>query len=353
MELVATVINRLGAELLTVIVGAGGSHDCAPKWVNPTNPGLQPPLASDIFAVRFQNILEHYPRVEAHSDEIRSQLDRGRNLESLLRDLLDSAARNGNNWCLDIPRYVRELFWTISEDFLRGSSKFDGLVRRTVEAGFESVLFVSLNYDLLLDSALERYDGEEFADIDSYISPGRKWSFVKPHGSVNWARILENCPKYGNGSFRAPSDLKEAPVFGSGIKVIRWNRHSHDFYVPRKSEDGYLYPEVVVPVEREKEFVCPPSHTALADAFVRQCGNFLLVGFSARDEDLLRLLNGMPARSRLTIVGRDDSHEIFRRICSFDRGFETKELSTLFWDEGFSAYVDSPELDRLGACGQG
>jgi hypothetical protein len=102
-------------------------------------------------------------------------------------------------------------------------------------------------------------------------------------------------------------------------------------------------------VEREKVFVCPPSHTALADEFVRQCGNFLLIGFSVRDEDLLRLLNGVPARSRVTIVGRGDSQEIFRRICSFDRSFEMKELSTFFWDEGFSAYVDSPELDGLGA----
>lgn len=353
MEPVASLMNRLGAELLTVIVGAGASHDCAPKWVNANNVRLQPPLASDIFGVRFQEILEHYPRVEAHSDEIRSQLDRGRNLEALLRDLLDSAARSGNNWSLDIPRYIRELFWTISEDFLRGSSRFDTLVRRAVEAGFERVLFVSLNYDLLLDSALERYDGEEFSDIDAYISPGRKWSLVKPHGSVNWARILENCPKYGDGRFRAPSDLKEAPVFGEGIKVIRWNRHSHDFYVPRKSEEGYLYPEVVVPVEREKVFVCPASHTALADEFVRQCGNFLLIGFSAHDEDLLRLLNGMPARSRVTIVGRGDSPEIFRRICSFDQSFERKELSTRFWDEGFSTYVDSSEFERLGVCEQG
>jgi hypothetical protein len=346
-------MNRLGAELLTVIVGAGASHDCAPKWVNANNARLQPPLASDIFGVRFQNILEHYPRVEAHSDEIRSQLDRGRNLESLLRDLLDSAARSGNNWSLDIPRYIRELFWTISEDFLRGSSKFDTLVRRTIEAGFEKILFVSLNYDLLLHSALERYGGEGFEDIDSYISAARKWSFVKPHGSVNWARILENCPKYGDGRFRAPSDLKESPVFSGGVRVVRWNRHSHDFYVPRKSEEGYLYPEVVVPVEREKVFVCPASHTALADEFVRQCGNFLLIGFSARDEDLLKLLNGMPARSRVTIVGRGDSSEIFGRICSFDRSFETKELSTLFWDEGFSTYVDSSELEGLEVCGQG
>ena len=183
--------------------------------------------------------------------------------------------------------------------------------------------------------------------IDSYISVARKWSFVKPPGSANWTTILENCPKYGDGRFRAPSDLKETPVFSGGIEVIRWNRRSHDFYVPRKSEGGYLYPQGVVPVEREKVFVCPPSHTALADEFIRQCGNFLLIGFSARDAYFLRFLSGMPARSHVTIVGRGDSSEIFRRICSFD------QLSTLFWDEGFSTYVDSSELERRGVCEHG
>jgi hypothetical protein len=173
----------------------------APSWINPANSRFQLPLASDIFAVRFQDILEHYRRVEAHSDEIRSQLKRGRNLESLLRELLDSAGRNGNNWPLDNPRYVRELFWTISEDFLRGSSQFDTLVRRAVEGGLERVLFISLNYDLLLDAALERYEAQEFADVDSYISPTRKWSLAKPHGSVNWARILENCHERWTRSF--------------------------------------------------------------------------------------------------------------------------------------------------------
>jgi hypothetical protein len=102
------------------------------------------------------------------------------------------------------------------------------MVRRTVEAGFEKVLFVSLNYDLLLDSALERYGGEEFEDIDSYISVARKWSFVKPHGSANWARILENCPKYGGTVVSALpailskhlSSLMESKSFdGTGIRM--------------------------------------------------------------------------------------------------------------------------------------
>jgi hypothetical protein len=343
-------MNNVGSKQLTIVLGAGASYDCSPSWINPANARFRPPLARDIFAIAFQDILAHYPRVEAHSDEIRSQLKQGKNLEALLRDLLGSAARNSNNWPLDIPRYVRELFWTISEDFVRGSSKFDTLVRLALEGSFEKVLFISLNYDLLLEAALERYDAHDFVDVDSYIPPRKKWLLIKPHGSVNWARILQNCPKYGDGRFRAPSDLREAPVFADGIEVIRWNRHSHGFYVPMKSVEGYLYPEIVAPVDREKEFVCPSFHTALTHSFVRECGNFLLIGFSAHDADILESLKAMPPRSQLTIVGSGDSREIFNRMCSFDRSFEAKELATFFWDGGFSTYVDSRSFEQLSAC---
>src|SRR6266478_9167968 len=43
-------------------------------------------------------------------------------------------------------------------------------------------------------------------------------------------------------------------------------------------------------------------------------------------EEVARCRAAQPA-GRVTIVGRGDSPEIFRRICSFDQSFERKELS--------------------------
>lgn len=220
-------------------------------------------------------------------------------------------------------------------------------MRRVLDYSFEKILFVSLNYDLLLEAALERYDGHEFAAEDSYVSDQKKWILLKPHGSVNWARILENCPKYGEGLFRAPSDLQEAPVFAPGLKVVRWNRRSHDFYIPRSNEGGYLYPEIVLPVDRPKEFVCPQCHTDQASAFVESCDKFLLIGFSAHDDDILGLLKAIPARSRLIIVSRGDAREIFLRMCSVDPSLTAKQVATSFYDDGFSAYVGSSQFEQL------
>ncbi len=332
---------------LTIIVGAGASHDCAGSANTQANERLRPPLAKHVFAETFQDILKNYPRVERRSDEIRTRLSKGENLEQILRDFWESAERNRNNWLLDVPRYLRELFWTISQDYLPGTSKYDTLVRCVLDYSVEKVLFLNLNYDLFLESAIEGYDGHEFATLDSYIPPDKKWALVKPHGSVNWARILENCPKYVGGLPRPPSDLQELPIFGSELKVILWNRHSREFYVPGSATGGYLYPQVVVPADRPKEFISPQTHVDKARTFLESCTDFLLIGFSGHDDDVLSLLQVIPPRSRLTIVSKGDARAIFSRIESSAPEFATKELAASFFDEGFSAYVDSDDFKKL------
>jgi SIR2-like domain len=333
---------------LTIILGAGASHDCVPTGITPANPKLRPPLARDVFAMTFDDILNHYPRVQGRSDEVRTRLKSGENVEGILKDFLDCAEHNKNNWFLDIPRYLRELFWTISQDYLPASSKYDTFVRRVLDYSFEEVLFLSLNYDLLLESAIERYDGHEFANLDSYIPSSRKWLLVKPHGSVNWARTLENCPRNLSGLALAPSGLRDSPIFGPEIKLVRWNRQHQDFYVPGSTDDhGYLYPQMVVPVDRPKEFVCPQSHTSRASSFVGACGNFLLIGFSAHDDDILRLLSSIPSQSKLGIVSKGDGTEILDRMRSRIPDFDQKDLVMTVSDDGFAAYVDSPEFTNL------
>jgi hypothetical protein len=107
---------------LTVILGAGASYDCAGKGAK-ANSRWRPPLAKEVFAPRFGEILGHYPRVEARLDEIRTRLSQGENVEGILGDLYDAAHRTNNYRALEIPLYLRELFWTITEDYLTGSLK--------------------------------------------------------------------------------------------------------------------------------------------------------------------------------------------------------------------------------------
>jgi hypothetical protein len=330
---------------LTIVVGAGASYDCADsKTAAEINDQYRPPLAKDIFETKFNKILSRYPAVTARLDELRTKLARDGNFEKTFRTLLDSAALHQTYWPFQVPLYLRELFWAVSLDYLQGSSKFDTLVRGVLESSFERILFINVNYDLLLEDALANYNGHELDSLGAYVSNSNRWMYVKPHGSVNWARILENCPKDSSG-WHLPSRLQEPPRFSAELELVRWNRHSHDFYRPGGGPPGYRYPQIVVPTDAPKTFVCPQPHVDLAKQFIQGCGDFLLVGFSGRDDDIVSLLKMMPRRSRLKIVSRGDTRQIFGRMCSREPSLKNKELALTFHSAGFSKFVGSKAFE--------
>jgi hypothetical protein len=269
----------------------------------------------------------------------------GGNFEEIFRGLLESARHYQKFWPLQLPLYLRELFWTISLDYLRGSSKFDTLVRRVLESSFEEVLFLNLNYDLFLEDALTKYDCHEFGALSSYIPQSKKWRYLKPHGSVNWARILENCPAEGTGLF--PSRLQEMPIFSSEVRIVRWNRKSGAFYIPGEESSDYLYPQVVVPTDSPKSFVCPKEHVDQARAFIQNCQDFLLIGFSGRDKDVIGLLREVSSHSRLTIISKGDARTICSRVSSGIENVKAKEIILSPHDIGFSKFTGDKVFDRF------
>lgn len=322
-----------------VILGAGASHDCADaNTATQVNNDFRPPLAKDIFSRRFDGILTRYPAVTARLDELRTQLGDNGNFERIFRTLLESAARHRKFWPLQIPLYLRELFWSISLDYVRGSSKFDTLVRQTLESSFEEVMFVNLNYDLFLENALENYDYHHFTDLDSYVPSAKKWRYVKPHGSVNWARLLENCPADSSGWFD-PSQLQEMPALSPKLQLIMWNRHSGDFYIPRGGPAGYLYPQIVLPTDQPKNFTCPETHSDQARTFARNCQHFLAIGFSGRDDDVIDLFQDAPGDSHWLIVSKGDARTIAGRIASRVEGLKLQTTRWACYDRGFATFV--------------
>lgn len=327
------------AKQLTIILGAGASHDCGDEnTASRLKNKFRPPLAKDIFSGRFDGILNRFPAITARLDELRTQLSKNGNFEEVFRTLLESATRHQTFWPFQLPLYLRELFWTISEEYIQGSSKFDTLVRRTLESSFEQVLFVNLNYDLFLEDALTNYHQHQFLDLTSYMPSSKNWRYLKPHGSVNWARIMVNCPSDSSGWF-FPSRLQDPPVCSPDLRIVMWNRHSGDFYIPGGGPRGYLYPQVVVPTDKPKSFVAPDEHVAEARRFIDTCRHFLAIGFSGRDEDVLRLFEAVPSESRWTIVSQGDARASVRRISSTVAALKPKNGTLACYDKGFSKFV--------------
>ncbi|MGH9353370.1 MAG: hypothetical protein ACRD2G_14615 [Terriglobia bacterium] len=329
---------------LTVVIGAGASYDCAGLGVTaPVNELYCPPLTKDIFAPRFNEILHRHAQVERHLDQIRTQLSQGGEFEKILRDLLESADRLQQWWPFQVPLYLRELFWTISLEYLQGSSKFHTLVQSVLDSHFQRVMFLNLNYDLFLERALVN-DLFDIDEVNWYVSSSKKWLYVKPHGSVNWARILGNCPKDSAGGYQ-PSRLQERPVFSSELQVVLWNSQLRDFYRRQPHNfHGYWYPQVVVPADKPKDFVCPQDHINLAREFIQSCNNFLIIGFSGRDGDIVSLLQLMPNHSAVTIVSEGGAGEVLKNMHSRGPDLKAKNLKLAFDNSGFSKFIESQDF---------
>jgi hypothetical protein len=346
-------MNGSSSNNLGIILGAGASHACgthAPE----RDDQCPPPLAKEVFAPAFDDILGRYPQLVKRVPEVRMRLVKGENIEEILRGLYDSAQQYGKYWPFQIPIYLRHLFWIFSRHCEHGGTNFDILVRPILESSIGKVMFLSLNYDLLLDSAIASCENWKFETLDSYLPEDKKWFLFKPHGSVNWAREIDNCPSDHAFGYR-PFDLNETPHFSQDmeIKLVKpsWP-HPYDYYVPGSGIDGYLYPQIVIPADKPKEFACPNLHTEQAKAFLKGCTNFLFIGFSGHDDDIASLLGMMPRGSRLMIVGmgEQDAQGIFQTMCSRAPELVRKDLVPSFYNDGFSTFIESEAFETYLTC---
>jgi hypothetical protein len=147
------------------------------------------------------------------------------------------------------------------------------------------------------------------------------------------------------------SDIEESPLFGSEMQVVLRSMQTPRSYYIAGVTERRLYPQLVVPVEDPfvKKFVCPKEHEEEARAFIESCQTFLAVGFSARDDDVLDLLQAMPNSSRLIVVGNGDAAVIAERICCRNATMKSKCVVSELHDRGFAAFVEGPSFRSLVA----
>ncbi|MCH8273720.1 MAG: hypothetical protein IH851_02935 [Armatimonadetes bacterium] len=273
---------------IVVVTGAGASKGCADESLTVVVPGYRPPLTKDLFTPTpsFNEILRKYPGAQTFADEFRTQVRAGLNLENLLREAYYSEHENTRRRALEIPYYLSELFLAVSSKFTdAAATKYATLVRHLDESGFEKVLFLTTNYDLLLDGALSAYHSFEFGKIDDYVRGDRRWNLVKIHGSANWFRPIAN--------FDPPSANLSASL-GRVASPLELEDESRIMY--ENAERSYInrqhlmFPAVTVPLVGKYKYMCPTEHIEYAKTFVSVCDTFLFIVNSCVDDTLLDLL---------------------------------------------------------------
>src|SRR5262249_41653799 len=109
-------------------------------------------------------------------------------LEAYLREnILGSPLAYDRRRYLSIPLYLQHVLWEVSAHFTEHPVNYDRLVNAALRAG-EQFVFITLNYDTLLDSRLEMETGQSITELQHYLNRDGQWSLIKLHGSVDWMK---------------------------------------------------------------------------------------------------------------------------------------------------------------------
>ena len=311
---------------LCVILGAGASHGVATEGNEVFSPENQPPLANQLFDLKskpsYQYITGNYEGAAFLSSYLGPTIARAPTaMEEELRTLASSKSPQINMAFAQIPMYLQHLIAYTTTNFVSRPGAYDQLLIQLFNSHNPNVLFIVMNYDLLLERSLEQFDGTKFERSEDYFTSGV--NLLKPHGSVNWWAVLSGTrEEYNQANItwdKVKSGMEEDFVIRSNIPPMRsvirnvWETHleASDDLMTKYGQPRQLFPLITAPMASKtiSDFVCPTMHTDKARDFLNNCENSLIVGLSGLDTDLLEFLNSAiprpPAIVHLAGPGND------------------------------------------------
>lgn len=348
-------VNTLSAmRAVIVITGAGASHDCVSDYVL-RRTDYRPPLVVELFAgipAAYAEILHEYPLAEAAAADIRPLLDAGAvAIEQFLRERLrDSSDPYARRRYLAVPLYLQHLLFQISRTdgsgYTRHPDHYDALINAVLP--LDEVIFITLNYDTLLDQRLFLYS--HLHSMDAYIEPGRNWSLIKLHGSVNWGRAVRERTdaSYPTSTAVVNNLLAQLTKIELEDEVVL--RDNVDLAQARydSAAKTLFYPALSVPLGHEDELVCPPSHQEHLRARLGELYglNLIVIGYSGLDREVLSVLKESKNSLRSLLVVSDTRERALGTAEAISQQFHSiapPEVVTA----GFSELVSSGMLRRF------
>lgn len=325
---------------LLIVTGAGASKGAVPSA----------PLADDLFSPRYDDISRWYGGVDGLRLLLQKRLHRGKaagqTLESILGETLRNPHPDIQQMLREIPVYLREVIEKSARS--TRATAYDELIMHAKSRGID-VCFVTLNYDVLLEEAIERrYEFESyFSSMSAYV--GRdKWKLVKLHGSVNWvlpvAPSTRDVPpkrsdwirteEVWNFLHKIPPEITIDPEATLILEHPRWF-----------DGEALLYPVLAIPQDRSYESVCPQSHIAVVQEFLDREPGVLVIGNRGADSDLMALL-ARPPRSKprpFRVIDPSSDADViamnFSNIMGLG-GFQSPRRA-----EGFAEWLDGTDVE--------
>ncbi len=283
-----------------------------------------------------------YPGALSLASTIVTKIAQGESLEHILRSMLNDGDEHVLHRLGQVPFYFQELFGEISGKYAADPVNYSRLLTEILGSTYEKVALVTLNYDLFLEKALASVEQGRVNSLDAYIQPNRKWMLVKLHGSVNWGRLVPGEARTGSDHAATLELASSIPFEKSRPDRIYQLSDHHE----RWRDNKFLCPAMILPQEGKYDYLCPEPHVTALTEFLPSCRNFLIIGVSGKDDDLLRLLEGgVHICERVAIVGGSDVAEVRDRFYSTVPQFLGGQVELRH--DGFSSFILTGQLDAF------
>lgn len=327
---------------LLVILGAGASHDGLRPGEEP------PPLATNLFDRTYDEIQRLFTGVDGLRDTILAQTRRGHGLEAILGELAASPNENIRRQVFEIPIYLKVLLGQFTSS--GRACTYDQLITLIQRRGL-TVTFVTLNYDTLLDRAIERKFDTPIESMGDYVKgvSVSGWNYIKLHGSVNWGYQL----------WEPVTPI--IPFLHSHIAAYLSEMNYQSDDVPRDSSrisllpseqalsDGevLIYPALAIPTDSKNEFTCPRHQVGVLRSALQSDPAILVIGNQGLDTDLMAILReaARPRSSKpFQIIDPSNGTEVAAR---FSEALGRSGYSVPRNGIGFQEFVESDDAERF------
>jgi len=323
--------------MLLVVLGAGASLDFAAQRLDELT--WRPPVTDGLVedSQRNRRLLNLIPGRAASGlvATLRQALAPGGGtaLEATLDKMSQEAGEETREF-LAFRFYLQSL---LQECSTRGVAEVGGatnhsILVRTIELWRrrrnERVLYVTFNYDTILDQALAgQYDWEPHLDsrrLDRYISSD-EFRLFKLHGSCNWGQAVhdtrpelsldldtwdavecrrEMLDMVTRAEMTLADDYRLLPPVVDAIERCQFRT--------KDGKNHLLVPALAIPLATKAAFACPVSHQLELVRHLPLVDRVLAIGWKGGESHFVKLLTKIRAESRLLVV--DPSEETLRRV---------------------------------------
>lgn len=338
---------------LNVILGAGASTGSVKHGETSQHP-IIPPVTKNLFSTAYESILRKYGDVQTNTIGFSSVNNDGKSLEDQVKEELgtfsvyESLPAHRKRALNQLPLYLQDLFSDISKQ-LKNSTYYSRFVYRIfdyIDKNNFKVTFITLNYDLLLDYAIERVLNKKFDSFGNYSDDLNRWMLVKPHGSVNWFRQITNYTQSGNTH-------ESWKVIVRNLNILKDVSDELRFVNLDEFQEGFIngvphYPALSIPNTDYSPIYPIGGLEDLLGERLAECENFLIIGFSAYDQDLLDLLKKHIKKVRgLLIVGLENVDQVYGRLKTNVPVFLVKKPEEVLYGRGFGHFVNSADMTNF------